>query len=221
MRQSQHRALDALIFDMGNVLIDWTPERLTRHFVKDEAWVLPLTEALFLSSSWKDLDQGLITEETVIQRVCALVPPPLHSLVQTIVTRWPQANLIDPRMAVLAKRLKANGIRLYLGSNASLKFHTYKADIEALTVFDGIQISADVQLSKPDPRFFEVLLTTHALNPRRTGFIDDLQRNCDSAASLGLLTHQYTRDFDGLVRWLVQVGALSDEPTVEENAFLE
>ncbi len=211
-----HRQLDALIFDMGNVLIDWTPERLVRHFVSDESIIPQLTQAVFLSPTWKKLDQGLVTEAEVIQTICANLPGTLHPIVTDLVTRWPEANLIDPRMEGLARHLHQAGIRLFLGSNASLRFHTYQHTIKALSFFDGIQISADVLISKPDPAFFEVLMRTHGLVPDRTGFIDDLQRNCDAASRLGIQSYHYTKDFEALVDWLKDCGVLSPQTTVEE-----
>jgi HAD superfamily hydrolase (TIGR01509 family) len=214
------RNLDALIFDMGNVLIDWTPCRLVKHFVQDETLVDPLTEAIFHSAQWRLLDQGLIEESEVIDHVCAQFPLELHSIIANIVTRWPEANVMDERMIPLTNALAQNGMKLYLGSNASLRFHTYKSDLRALDVFDGIQISADIQLSKPDPHFFEVLMSTYGLDPQRTGFIDDVQANCDSAATLGLTTFHYTKDFEALVAWLNAQGVLKAQDRVEENVVL-
>ena len=216
-----HRQLDALIFDMGNVLIDWTPERLVRHFVTDELLIPQLTQAVYLSQTWKQLDQGLITESEVIGTICADLPQTLHPIIRDLVTRWPEANLIDPRMEGLARHLHQAGIRVFLGSNASLRFHTYQHTIKALTYFDGIQISADVLISKPDPAFFEVLMRTHGLVPERTGFIDDLQRNVDAASALGIHVYHYTNDFESLVGWLKECGALSHQTTVEEILGLE
>jgi putative hydrolase of the HAD superfamily len=212
--------LDALIFDMGNVLIDWTPSRLVRHFTTDESIVDQVTEALFHSVAWKELDQGLISEEATIERVCATLPKALHPLIHAIVTCWPEANVIDPRMEQLARVLRGQGIRLFLGSNASLRFWSYQSDIKALAYFDGIQISADIRVSKPDPRFFEVLLESHGLDPNRTGFIDDLERNCASAKSVGLAVFHYTKDFNALVRWLIDQRVMSVQSAVEELGFL-
>ena len=220
MSHTTQRNVDAVIFDMGNVLIDWTPSRLVRHFTADESIVDQVTEALFHSATWKALDQGLISEEAAIEAVCAALPPALHPLIRTIVTRWPEANVIDERMEFLAQALNANGIRLYLGSNAALRFWSYQSDIKALAFFDGIQISADIRISKPDPRFFEALIHTYKLDPHRTGFIDDLDRNCASAETLGLTVFHYTKDFNALIDWLIRQGALRAQTAVEEFGFL-
>lgn len=211
-----NRQFDALIFDMGNVLIDWTPERLVRHFTSDESLIPRLTQAVYLGPAWKKLDQGVITEDEAIQAICADLPDTIHPLVVDLVTRWPEANRIDGRMEGLARHLHHQGIRLFLGSNASLRFHTYKHTIKALTYFDGIQISADVHLSKPDSAFFSTLMSTHGCVAERTGFIDDLASNCTAALALGIQTHHYNGDFDALVRWLKDHGSISDETTVEE-----
>ena len=218
---SKSRQLDALIFDMGNVLIDWTPERLVRYFGADETQVRHIAHVLFHSDAWKKLDLGIIGEDEVIEGVCANLSKDLHPLVNTLVKRWPEANVIDDRMEKLARRLQKNGIRLYLGSNASLRFHTYKHTIGALAYFDGIQISADIKLSKPNPAFYETLVESYGLSPHRTGFIDDLAVNCASATALGMKSHHYTGDFVALVDWLVAQGALASETTVEEILQVE
>lgn len=58
--------------------------------------------------------------------------------------------------------------------------------------FDGIVMSGQEKLAKPDPRFFEILLQRYSVSPATAIFIDDRADNCETARSLGLTAIQFT-----------------------------
>jgi 2-haloacid dehalogenase len=51
---------------------------------------------------------------------------------------------------------------------------------------DGILISGDVKLGKPDPAIFREFLRRFSLTPEATLYIDDWDRNVAVATSLGM-----------------------------------
>ena len=53
-------------------------------------------------------------------------------------------------------------------------------------LFDGVVISADVNVMKPNPEIYTYLLDTYNLNPEETVFIDDQQENLTVAQELGI-----------------------------------
>jgi len=57
-----------------------------------------------------------------------------------------------------------------------------------LSLFDEVLFSYSVQLRKPDPAIFRLLMERHQLRPDETLFIDDCLKHCQSAATLGLHT---------------------------------
>ena len=84
---------------------------------------------------------------------------------------------------------KENGHRLFVLSNLdrdSFKELKEMADPEFLDLFDGIVISAEVGLIKPDQEIYRYLLSTYNLNPAQTVFIDDQQENLDAARVAGI-----------------------------------
>ena len=58
--------------------------------------------------------------------------------------------------------------------------------------FDGIVMSGQEKLAKPDPRFFEILLQRYSVSPTTAIFIDDRADNCETASSLGLTAITFT-----------------------------
>ena len=59
-------------------------------------------------------------------------------------------------------------------------------------IFDGIVVSAAVKLLKPEPAIYEHLRERFELNFAESVFIDDLERNVDSARRVGLQAIQFT-----------------------------
>ena len=55
--------------------------------------------------------------------------------------------------------------------------------------FNGVVISGDIQLMKPEPEIFKHLLDAFKLRPEETVFIDDVLANIDGAKKLGLHTN--------------------------------
>lgn len=61
-----------LVFDFGNVLIRFTPEKHLRKFVNSDEEAIALRDLIYLSKPWKDGDRGLVTREESIQQLCAI-----------------------------------------------------------------------------------------------------------------------------------------------------
>ena len=52
--------------------------------------------------------------------------------------------------------------------------------------FDGVMVSSDVHLIKPDTRIYELLCETYDLNPEECVFIDDRPENVEAAKRVGM-----------------------------------
>ena len=77
-----------VIFDMGNVLIYFTPELyITQQGVSEEEEKLLLRE-VFRRMEWVQLDHGTITEEEAVESICRRVPSHLRGVVEELVFRW-------------------------------------------------------------------------------------------------------------------------------------
>ena len=104
----------------------------------------------------------------------------------------PPSLVVLPETLELLRRLKRKGYPLYCLSNMHFASIEYLEKTQTFwDVFDGAVISCRLQLCKPEAGIYEHLLLTYKLDPARTLFIDDVQKNLDAAAQLGIRTLRF------------------------------
>ena len=124
---------------------------------------------------------------------------------------------IQGTVDILAE-LRARGVPLYALSNWSAEtFPLSLKRFDFLRWFQGILLSGEVRLIKPDPRIFQLFLSTHAIDPAHAVYIDDLKPNVDAAAALGMRGILFT-DPPTLRSELVNLGLLDPPPRIDHAA---
>lgn len=201
-----------IIFDMGNVLIYWCPERfLERCGIPEEDRPLLLQE-VFGCVEWIQLDRGIISFEEGLAAMCRRLPERLHPVARELTLNWWRDHLLPVEgMADLARELKGMGYGVYLLSNAKLDLHEYFDRIPGSECFDGRIVSADWKLLKPQPEIYQVLLREYGLKAEECFFVDDLFINVEAALLVGM-SGAIFRGADDLRRNLIQAGVPVQPP---------
>ena len=88
----------------------------------------------------------------------------------------------------MLEKLKTKGKKIYLLSNAQRVFTEYELYMLDITkYFDGILISSDYGVKKPDPHFFEILLRKYQLNSKECIMIgNDVKSDIAGAEKAGI-----------------------------------
>jgi len=197
----------AVVFDLGGVLIDWNPRYLYRKLFDDEA-AMESFLANVVSPEWNgQQDSGRTWAEAV--EVLGREHPEQRDLIAAYWHRWQETlgDAIAPTVEIL-EELRRTGVRLYALSNWSAEtFPVARPRYPFLESFDGIVISGEVKLAKPDPRIFRHLLDRYGLDPAATVFIDDSEANVRAAAAHGLVALRF-EDAATLRNDLVRLGLL-------------
>jgi 2-haloacid dehalogenase len=202
--------IDTVIFDLGNVLIGWDPRRLYRQLIDDEAqmeWFLREV----CNSAWNEQqDAGRPwAEATALLRAKF----PRHAeWIDAYHRRWEETLVgpIEESIALLAA-LKARGVRLLALTNWSQEtFPVARQRYPFLQWFEGIVVSGEERLIKPDPRIYQRLLDRYAVDPARALYIDDSARNVAAAEALGMRGWWF-RDAAKLRDGLVELALLEGE----------
>jgi 2-haloacid dehalogenase len=195
----------AVVFDLGNVLIGWDPRNLYRELIAEEA----AREDFLIrvcNMAWNEQqDAGRTWAEAVA--VLAGEFPEHRALIEAYDRDW-HRMLSGPIAGSvrLLEDLKARGTPLFALTNwSSEKFPIARERYPFLQLFDGIVVSGDERMKKPDPRIFALLAERHGLTPGRTLFIDDSRANIDAARALGFVTHHF-QGAEGLETALVELG---------------
>ncbi|MDO4867249.1 MAG: HAD family phosphatase [Clostridia bacterium] len=191
-----------LLFDLVGVLMRFDTEGYYRAHGIGPGDAGLLRREVFGSLEWAMQDRGTISEADATASIASRVPARLHGAVRDFVRRENRAILPVPGMEALTGELKERGFGLYLLSNISAAFHRFQADVPALRRFDGIMISADVGLVKPDPEIFRLACRRFGIDPVETAFIDDAPANAEAALHVGMKAFVFKDDVDALRAWL-------------------
>jgi FMN phosphatase YigB (HAD superfamily) len=151
------KPISTVVFDVGNVLLDWNPRRLYRKIFGD-ADAMERFLAEVCTSEWNlELDRGLPFAEAVAERIARF---PEHAAeIRAYDERWAEMSdgAIDGSVALL-ERLAERGAPLYALTNFSAeKFEEAYERFAFFERFEGIVVSGRVKLAKPDPEIYRLL----------------------------------------------------------------
>jgi 2-haloacid dehalogenase len=179
---------NAVVFDLGGVLIDWDPRYMYRTLFDGDEAAMEAFLSEVATQEWNgQQDAGRPWSEAI--ELLAAKHPERRDLIAAFWERWPEmlGGALEDTVAILGE-LRAAGVRVYALSNWSAEtFPRARPRFPFLEWFDGIVISGEVRLVKPDPRIFRHLLETHGLAAERTVFVDDSATNVEAAAALGMI----------------------------------
>jgi putative hydrolase of the HAD superfamily len=186
------KPLRNVVFDFGGVLVTWRPQEIIDTFYSEPALREALRTHAFQHDDWLDMDRGTLDEATVAVRCAARMARPESELRALFDHVRSALKPIEPTVALL-RELRERGFNLYGLSNMSATIFAYLAERhDFFKLFDGIVVSADVKLLKPEPQIYEHLRERFALDFAESVFIDDLPRNVESARATGLPAIQFT-----------------------------
>lgn len=182
-----HSKRDVVIFDFGGVLVDWNPRHLYRKLFGDDEEGMERFLSEVTTNEWNlQQDKGRPWAEAV--GLLTSQHPQHADLIAAYHERWPETlkGPIDDSITILHD-LKNAGHPLYGLTNWSHETFPYARDrYEFFDWFDGIVVSGDEKMIKPDPKLYETLLERYDIDPKRAVFIDDNKVNVDAAEALGI-----------------------------------
>ena len=180
--------ITAVAFDLGGVMIDWKPRHLYREiFGADEAAMEKfLTEVC--TPAWNArFDAGRPFADGVAELTAA--HPDQAEMIAVYHQRWGDmlGSAFEGTVAIM-RELRAAGLRTYALSNWSAETFGFTGPrYPFLKELDGILISGDVGVAKPDPAIFREFMARFGLTAEATVFIDDWDHNVAAAAGLGMI----------------------------------
>lgn len=198
--------IEAVVFDLGAVCIDWDPRHLYRSMFGGDDVAMEYFLAEVCSQEWNArMDEGTPWAEAI--ELLSIEYPEWRTQIIAFRERWEEmlGEAIHGTIEIL-DRLQDAGIATYALSNWSAEtFPIALPRYPFLSRFDGIVISGREGVRKPDPRIFRILLDRYALRPETTVFVDDVEENVIAAAALGIVALQFS-DPDALRRDLLRLG---------------
>lgn len=190
----------SVVFDMGNVLIDWDPRAVYRPLFADEAEL-----GLFMVGLFRRMHYAVHDSELAFGD--ALAPlrtqhPGEQHLIDIFETRW-REFLRGPMAESVAvvEELAESGVPLYGLTNWPHQVWPPRApetadaddhDYGFLRHFRDIVVSGRVKMAKPDPAIYAHALERFRLRAEDAVFVDDLGANVDAAREMGMAAIRFT-----------------------------
>ena len=183
----------AVVFDLGGVLIDWNPRYLYRTLFGDDIAAMEHFLTHVCSPAWNHRqDAGRSFAEGSAELIREFPEARPRSAAWRERFDETLGGAIAGTVEILAA-LRERGVPLYALSNWWAEtFPIARARFDFLGWFDGIVISGELGVAKPDPRIFAHLLETYRLRADATVFVDDLPVNVAAAAAAGMQTILFT-----------------------------
>ena len=196
-----------VVFDMGNVLFTFKPSEYIRRLGYTGRDAEILETEVFLTPEWSATDRGTLKPPQAAQLLAQRVPEHLKAAVEPLVCHWWEGDLMPvPGMGELVRELKSNGYRIYLLSNASRYIYEYFHRLPAADCFEGLLVSADWLMAKPQHEIYEKLYARFDLIPDECFFVDDRVDNVEVAQLTGMHATVFRGDVSRLRREMGDAG---------------
>lgn len=195
-----------MIFDIGNVLITWHPEKLYDTLItSDERRAM--FAAVDLHQMNDKIDHGENWRDTVYETADAY--PDYSDMIRLWYDRWAEmaTPLINGSWDIL-RRLRQQGTPVFALSNFGIESFVFAETLyPELSEFDMRFISGHMGVTKPAQRIYEMLEAETGLSGAQLFFADDRQDNIDAAKNLGWQGHVFTSP-ENLELELISLGLL-------------
>lgn len=183
--------IEAVVFDIGNVLVEWQPERFYDGVV-GAARRQALFETVDLHAMNDRIDSGEDFAAVVAQTANTF--PDFASEIMLWHDRW--SEIAAPAIAgtaTLLQRLKRRGIPVMALSNIGEQTFAMAAQTyPVLGEFDRVFLSGALGMIKPDPAIYAAVEEATGHAPGSLLFIDDKVENIEAAQHRGWQVHHFT-----------------------------
>lgn len=186
------RSVDDVVFDIGGVLLDWSPDYLYRELIPDAGQREHFLTKIATPEWNMQQDAGRTWAEAVAE--LSSLHPEHAEWIEAYDTGWLQmvGGLIEGT-AELITELRDQGIPTYALTNFSAeKWEVAKEAFPILTGFTGEVVSGTEQTVKPGEKIYRILLERYHLDPARTFYTDDKDYNVIAARAAGIDAETFT-----------------------------
>jgi 2-haloacid dehalogenase len=178
--------LRTVVFDLGNVLVRWNPRLLYEQLIPDAAELERFFDTVITHQWIREQDAGRTFADGIALLTAQF--PHYEAEIRAFWARWGEMvpGPIDETVEILAE-LRERQTPLYALTNWSHEtFPIARPRFPFFEWFEGIVVSGEVQMVKPDARIYRHLLDTHGLDAEDCVFIDDSPANVAGARNVGI-----------------------------------
>lgn len=178
--------IKTVIFDLGNVLVDFNFEEFFRERLKDEETVNKVINATVSSPLWPEFDRGVMTFDDILKGFIENDRSVERELRSVFKNLNGMIRMRDYTMDWITS-LKEQGYQvLYLSNFPEKTYLDCREEMQFLDSMDGGILSYREREIKPEPAIYEILIRRYGLIPENCVFLDDNHSNVKAACQQGI-----------------------------------
>lgn len=180
--------ITTIIFDIGNVLADFTWREHYERFGFDADMVERLADATVRTPLWNEYDKGVMSDEELLQGFID-IDPQIESEIRKVFLDASTIVRRNDYAIPWIHALQNKGYRcLYLSNFSGRAHRECAAALDFLPHMDGGILSYQEKIIKPMPEIYQLLIDRYNLTPEECVFLDDTLRNLEAAEQFGIHT---------------------------------
>jgi len=176
-----------IIFDLGGVLVDWSPSYVFKEYFETQLAMDHFFDKVCTFDWNEQQDAGRTIAEA--NEILINKFPEYKTEILAFYGRWEEmlVGSIKGSEEILEKLKKEGKYGLYALTNWSAEtWPVALREYSFLNHFEGILVSGQEKIKKPNPAIYELILSRYGLIAEECLFIDDNLRNIEAAKKMGI-----------------------------------
>ena len=178
--------LKNIIFDVGDVLLEYRWHDMLTDYGLDDEEADKVGKLMFDDNLWHEFDIGNMHRDEIIGQYIKNYPE-YAQVMQWFMTHGEFMHVKREDVWEKMYKLKEKGYGIYILSNYSEElFRKHTTDAPFIEIADGIVVSYQIHITKPDEGIYKFLLNKYNLKAEECIFFDDREENTEGARKLGI-----------------------------------
>jgi len=175
-----------IIFDVGDVLLEYRWHDMLTDYGLEDGEADKVAGFMFNDILWHEFDLAIMTRDEIIQKYIKSYPE-YADTIQWFMTHGEFMHVNREDVWEKVQELKNKGYGIYILSNYSEElFEKHTKDAPFIKIADGIVVSYQIHITKPDKGIYQYLLNKYKLKAEECIFFDDRKENTEAAIKLGI-----------------------------------
>ena len=175
-----------IIFDVGDVLLEYRWKDMLKDYGLPDGEAYKVGNLMFNDNLWHEFDLANMTRDEIVGQYLKNYPD-YAKVMQWFMTHGELMHVKREDVWEKAQKLKEKGYGIYILSNYSQElFEKHTKDAPFISLADGVVVSYQIHITKPDEKIYRYLLDKYNLKAEECIFFDDREENTEAARKLGI-----------------------------------
>ncbi len=173
-----------IIFDVGDVLLEYRWKDMLKDYGLPDDEAYKVGNLMFNDNLWHEFDLANMTRDEIVGQYLKNYPD-YAKVMQWFMTHGELMHVKREDVWEKAQKLKEKGYGIYILSNYSQElFEKHTKDAPFISLADGVVVSYQIHITKPDEKIYRYLLDKYNLKAEECIFFDDREENTEAARKL-------------------------------------